>query len=134
MNKIIITIDGPSGSGKGTTALQVAKRLGLTHVDSGSLYRAVALALFEQDLSPEDVEAIHLALPKLDIVFDSNNEIVISGVNREKDIRSRDNSKRVFSYSRDIETRAYVKYISTVTLTFVLTDVLCSTVLQNLWK
>lgn len=108
MNNIIITIDGPSGSGKGTTALQVAKRLRLIHVDSGSLYRAVALVLFEKGLSPEDTDAISQALPQLNIAFDKKNEIIIDGVNRECDIRSRENSKRVFSYSRDLATREYV--------------------------
>ncbi len=49
----LITIDGPAGSGKSTTAQAVARSLGLVHLDSGSLYRAVAYALLEGDV-PED--------------------------------------------------------------------------------
>ncbi|MGH7807674.1 MAG: (d)CMP kinase, partial [Thermodesulfobacteriota bacterium] len=40
---IIITIDGPSGAGKGTVARAVAKSLGLTYLDTGAMYRAFAL-------------------------------------------------------------------------------------------
>ena len=39
----IIAIDGPSGSGKGTIAKEVAKRLGYTYVDTGAMYRCVSL-------------------------------------------------------------------------------------------
>ncbi len=108
MKPIVITIDGPSGSGKGTTALRVARRLGLVHVDSGSLYRAVALTLHEQNISPDESVKISQALPNMDISFNANNEIMIDGVNRESDIRTRENSKRVFAYSRDLQIRAYV--------------------------
>lgn len=49
----IVTLDGPAGSGKSTTARAVADRLGFRHLDSGSLYRALTLALVESDV-PED--------------------------------------------------------------------------------
>lgn len=44
----IVTLDGPAGSGKSTTAKEVARRLGLRHLDSGSLYRALTFALLER--------------------------------------------------------------------------------------
>ena len=50
MTSRVIAIDGPSGSGKSTTAKAVAERLGFAHVDSGALYRAVALAALDADL------------------------------------------------------------------------------------
>ena len=49
----VITLDGPAGSGKSTTARAVAERLGFLHLDSGAIYRALTLALMEADL-PED--------------------------------------------------------------------------------
>lgn len=49
----LITIDGPAGSGKSTTARAVARTLGLVHLDSGSLYRAVAYALLEAEVSED---------------------------------------------------------------------------------
>ncbi len=58
----IITIDGPSGSGKGTVAAQVADRLGWTYLDSGSLYRLTALAAMRSKIPFEsEIEVSELA-------------------------------------------------------------------------
>ncbi|MGC4027792.1 MAG: (d)CMP kinase [Steroidobacteraceae bacterium] len=62
----VLTIDGPSGSGKGTITRQIATRLGWHLLDSGALYRLVALAGQRQGLSPEDREGharLALSLP-----------------------------------------------------------------------
>jgi 3-phosphoshikimate 1-carboxyvinyltransferase len=66
----VVTIDGPAGSGKSTTARAVAARLGFAHLDSGALYRAVTLALLESgrpeetwaDLTVGELEAFDVAL------------------------------------------------------------------------
>lgn len=50
----VVAIDGPAGSGKTTTAQAVARRLGFVHLDSGALYRAVALAALDAGVSPDD--------------------------------------------------------------------------------
>jgi len=52
---MIIAIDGPAGSGKSTVAKAVAKRLGFTYLDSGAMYRCIALASVTQDRAPEVV-------------------------------------------------------------------------------
>jgi len=49
-NGPVVTLDGPAGSGKSTTAREVARRLGFRHLDSGALYRALTLALLESDV------------------------------------------------------------------------------------
>ena len=46
----LITLDGPAGSGKSTTAREVARRLGFRHLDSGALYRALTVALLESGI------------------------------------------------------------------------------------
>ena len=57
----VITIDGPSGSGKGTIAQLLAKKLGWHFLDSGSLYRVIGLAVLNAKIDSND----HVALQKL---------------------------------------------------------------------
>jgi CMP/dCMP kinase len=51
---MVVAIDGPAGAGKSTVARALAERLGFTYMDSGAMYRAVALALLEQDGAASD--------------------------------------------------------------------------------
>ncbi len=52
--RLVITLDGPAGSGKTTTAQAVAKRLGFRHLDSGALYRALTFALLQEGVPEEE--------------------------------------------------------------------------------
>lgn len=54
----VVTIDGPAGSGKSTTAREVARRLGYRHLDSGALYRAIAYALLDAHIPEEEWAAL----------------------------------------------------------------------------
>ncbi len=54
----VVTLDGPAGSGKTTTAKELARRLGFRHLDSGGLYRALTFALLEDGISPEEWGAL----------------------------------------------------------------------------
>ena len=79
----VITIDGPSGVGKGTVARAVARRLGWQFLDSGSLYRILALAAQKAGIAGSDAAAVAALVPGLNIMFelqDSENErIVVDG-------------------------------------------------------
>jgi len=55
--RLIVTLDGPAGSGKSTLARQLAKRLGVVFLDTGSMYRAVALAAMRAGMSPKEEPA-----------------------------------------------------------------------------
>lgn len=69
---MIIAVDGPSAAGKGTLARRLAAHFDYAHLDSGSLYRAVALALIEAQRDPGDAEAAVAAAGALDLsVLDS---------------------------------------------------------------
>lgn len=57
-NRSIVTLDGPAGVGKSTTAREVARRLGWRYLDSGALYRAVAFALLSRGVPPEAWSAL----------------------------------------------------------------------------
>ena len=61
MKKIIVTIDGPAGAGKSTTARRVAHRLGYLYIDSGAMYRAVTLAALRESTSLDDESLGELA-------------------------------------------------------------------------
>jgi cytidylate kinase len=58
LKKIVIAIDGPAASGKSTTARLVAERLGYLHVDTGAMYRAVALKVLERGIDASDTDSI----------------------------------------------------------------------------
>ena len=66
MTALIIAIDGPAASGKGTLGKKLADHYGLRHLDTGLLYRAVALALIEAGRRPEDAAAAAEAARSLD--------------------------------------------------------------------
>ena len=72
MLKNVITIDGPTASGKGTVAQEVAKKLKFHYLDSGALYRLVALASQEAKVASTDGVGLAKLVEKLDICFDQN--------------------------------------------------------------
>ena len=73
MTQKIITIDGPSGSGKGTIAALLAKKLGWQVLDSGALYRLVGLAVRNKGVDFGDELALADIAENLDVVFDDGN-------------------------------------------------------------
>ncbi len=72
----IITIDGPTASGKGTVAQSVAKALGYHYLDSGALYRIVALVSQQQGIDWHDEQAVATCATMLDIVFKDQSVVV----------------------------------------------------------
>lgn len=88
----IITIDGPSGSGKGTVSRAVARALGFGLLDSGALYRLVALAARRAGIGLDDVAAVSRLAAGFDIRFGAgprDEEIVwLDGVEVTRDIRT----------------------------------------------
>ncbi len=65
--RLIIAIDGPAGAGKSTVAQKVAERLGLAYVDTGATYRAAALRVIEQGVSPDDEGGVIASVATADI-------------------------------------------------------------------
>lgn len=74
MNAPVICIDGPSGSGKGTVARSVADALGWRLLDSGALYRLVALAALEQGVDLDDGVALAALARALDLRFETTED------------------------------------------------------------
>ena len=64
---MVIAIDGPAGAGKSTVARALAERLGFTYLDSGAMYRCVALAALESGADPDDPEAVTALAREIDL-------------------------------------------------------------------
>ncbi|MBU3632557.1 (d)CMP kinase [Polynucleobacter sp. AP-Feld-500C-C5] len=77
-NYPVIAIDGPTASGKGTVAALVAETLGFHYLDSGALYRLVALASEQQGIDVKNGPELGLLVPKLLISF-KNGQIFLNG-------------------------------------------------------
>ena len=95
----IVTLDGPAGSGKSTTAREVAHRLGFRHLDSGALYRALTLALLESDI-PEDewADLDEHAMRALDVLVtprETELEVSVGGRVVNDELRSEEVTSRV---------------------------------------
>lgn len=88
----VIAIDGPSASGKGTVAQLVAQQLGYHYLDSGALYRIVALAALKKDISWQDEAALAKLAQGLAIRFE-NGEIYLDGVNISEEVRTEEMSR-----------------------------------------
>ncbi|CAG1017520.1 partial 3-phosphoshikimate 1-carboxyvinyltransferase, partial [Burkholderiaceae bacterium] len=69
----VLTVDGPSSSGKGTVASAVARALGYHFLDSGAVYRATALAAMRAGLTPDDEHAVALVAGSLDLAFEGHS-------------------------------------------------------------
>jgi cytidylate kinase len=73
---MIIAIDGPAASGKGTIAYNVASALGFHYLDSGTLYRLVALRALEQRVRADDAVALALLAGDVDVAFDATRTML----------------------------------------------------------
>lgn len=77
MNIPVLTIDGPSGAGKGTVSRLVAKKLGWHYLDSGSIYRSLAVALAKQSVDLADKDGVVKIAQAMDLEFDCGDELVV---------------------------------------------------------
>ena len=103
LKRLIVTIDGPAGSGKSTTASILAERLGLLYLDTGAMYRGVTHAALRRGVAPEDAPAVTALAEELEIEFRRVGEasrIFVDGVDVSTEIRSPDVSRSVSPVSR----------------------------------
>ena len=88
----ILTIDGPSGSGKGTISRAVAERLGWHYLDSGALYRAVGLAAAWEGVDLSDPEAVAQCARRTEIRFETQGagepHVIVNGKDATRQLRT----------------------------------------------
>jgi len=93
MQASVITIDGPSGSGKGTVSRLLAQQLGWSILDSGAIYRVLALAAIHHDIEASDEEALMPLAAHLDVQFEVDDptqaaRIILEGEDVTHSIRT----------------------------------------------
>jgi cytidylate kinase len=84
---MIITLDGPAGAGKSSTARRLASRLGWCYMDTGAMYRAVALAALEGGLQLDDQESLAALAAALAITF-TDGRVLLNGRDVSVEIRT----------------------------------------------
>ncbi len=99
---MIVTIDGPAASGKSTTAKLVAKKLGISYLDTGGMYRCITFSLMKNNISFNEISLARRHLKKINMsICEKNNtqHFYLNGNNVTKEIRSNEVSKNVSKIS-----------------------------------
>ena len=99
----VIAIDGPAGSGKSTVARALAERLGLSYLDTGAMYRAVAFAALRRGIDPEDASVVARLAEQIDI--DVSDLVTVDGVDATIEIRGPEVSRAVSVVAANPEVR-----------------------------
>lgn len=108
---ISIAIDGPSGAGKSTLSDELSKILGYIHLDTGAIYRTVALFYIKKGIPVSDTEAVIKMIPELDIkieYIDSKQHMILCGEDVTGFIRTSEVSAGASTVSAIPEIRKYL--------------------------
>jgi cytidylate kinase len=106
--RLTIAIDGPSGAGKSTVAKSLAKRLGYVYIDTGAMYRSVALRAKERGVSPENKLALSQLASSLHITFVTDGQkthVLCDGQDVTEAIRTPEMSRLASTISKQKELR-----------------------------
>lgn len=98
---ISVAIDGPAASGKSTIAKLLAKRLGLVHIDTGAMYRAITYLCLKKGIDPKDHDASIKVINNAVIELSIDGKVILNGEDVTKAIRStevNDNVSYIASY------------------------------------
>ena len=103
IDKRVVAIDGPAGSGKSTVARAVATGLGTDYLDTGAMYRAVAFVAMRFGVDPEDVAAV--AKLAADMTLEVADRVLVDGVDATIEIRSPEVTRAVSTVAANPEVR-----------------------------
>ncbi len=101
---MIVAIDGPAGSGKGTVTKIIAEKMNLQYIDTGAMYRCVALKMLEEKVSLEEKEKIKQILDNIEIDL-KGTAVFLNGKEVTKEIRS----VEVSNFSSPVSTISFVR-------------------------
>ena len=105
---MIVAVDGPAGSGKGTVTKKIEEKLGFLNLDTGATYRCVALQVLRENVSLEDKEKIVKIANEINIKIDNKGEkdvILLNGEDVSKEIRTKEVTAIVSQVSSIIQVR-----------------------------
>ena len=87
---MVIAIDGPAGSGKSTTAKNVAEKLGFIHINTGAMYRGISLKCIQEDVNMEDAAQLNhlLTHTKFEFAAEGESALLMDGVDISAEITS----------------------------------------------
>lgn len=102
--RISVAIDGPAGAGKSTIAKLVAQRFNLMYINTGAMYRAVALVAKEKNIDPSEVNKIVELIDDMDMHFE-NDDLVLNGINIQDQITMPEISSIVSNFASIPEVR-----------------------------
>ncbi len=112
---LVVAIDGPAGSGKGTVTKMVAEKLELINIDTGAIYRCVTLYMIRKKIELTDIEKIKEMLKSINIelrIVNKDNIVFLEGEDVTKKIREKDVTELVSSVARIVEIREYITNLS----------------------
>ena len=110
MNRaMIVAIDGPAGSGKSTVALELARRLGFVHLDTGAMYRALTWLAARDNVDLEDGEALARLARENPVSFDARGHVEIAGEDVSTGIRAGEIDRLVPALARHPDVREVMR-------------------------
>ena len=111
MKNLLITIDGPAGAGKTTVSRTLADRLGYRYIDTGALYRGIALAVQSRGIDPQHDDDLKHLFSDLDLTFVRNDEglsLYLNGENISDRIRTPEITMLASAVSARPEVREFL--------------------------
>jgi len=107
MKKVVITIDGPTGTGKSTTAKLLAYKLKFDYIDSGFYYRAVTLLALNEKLKPNDIQKLSEIARKINLEFKEDG-VFMNGEEMTDTLKSFDITNKVAGISKIKQIRKII--------------------------
>lgn len=103
--RISVAIDGPAGAGKSTIAKLVGKKFDLMYINTGAMYRAVALLAKRNNIDTTNIDALMTMIDNMEMHFE-NDDLILNGVNVQEEITMPEISAIVSNYASIPEVRA----------------------------
>ena len=103
--RIAVAIDGPAGAGKSTIAKLVGKKFDLMYINTGAMYRAVALSAKRNNIKTTEIDSLMNMIDKMEMHFE-NDDLILNGVNIQDEITLPEISEIVSQYASIPEVRS----------------------------